>query len=195
MPASELDRCFGTHKMKPFPDVPVLFAALAFSALSGCTSYAGRNLAVGVAKQEEVQAVMGSPAMQWTEQDGSVQLAYPRGPAGTQTFMIFLAPGGRLQRIVNVLEEKTFSRVKPRRDSQAEVLKLLGPPAERQTVYYTGRNVLVWEWLYCDAFSTQAWFGVEFEGMAGAVVSTYSRPDYRGWDGIVPVCGRYVQKD
>lgn len=179
--------------MKLFFGARVLVAALVSSVLSGCAGYAGRDLVVGVAKQDEVRAVMGAPAMQWTEQDGSVQLAYPRGPEGTQTFMVFLAPDGRLQRIVNVLDEKTFSRVRPGKDGQAEVLRLLGPPAERQTAFYTRRNVLVWEWLYCNAFGNQAWFGVEFEGMAGAVVSTYSRPDYRGWDGTEPVCGRYVQ--
>jgi len=169
-------------------------AGLLLATLLGCASYSGRGLREGVAGFDEVRAVMGEPALRWSEPDGSVQLAYPRGPEGTHTFMVFLGPDGKLQRIVNVLEEKTFARVAIG-SSQDDVLKLIGPPAAHQTLFFKARNVLVWEWLYCDGFSTQAWFGVEFDGMTGPVVKTYSRPDYRGWDGVAPTCGRFVQHD
>ncbi|SBT04719.1 conserved hypothetical protein [Candidatus Accumulibacter aalborgensis] len=49
-------------------------------------------------------ASMGEPAMVWKNPDGSEQLAYPRGPAGTQTFMAYVGPDGTLQRIEKVLD-------------------------------------------------------------------------------------------
>jgi hypothetical protein len=55
----------------------------------------------------------GQPALSWQDPDGSEQLAYPRGPAGSQTFMVFIAPDGRLQRIERVLDMEHFARIEP----------------------------------------------------------------------------------
>ena len=63
--------------------------------LAGCASYSGSSLQPGVATLPEVVATMGEPAMRWTNADGSAQLAYPRGPAGTQTFMAYVGPDGQ----------------------------------------------------------------------------------------------------
>ena len=53
--------------------------------LLACASYSGGGLAPGAARLAEVEALIGPPALRWLEADGSVQLAYPRGPAGLDT--------------------------------------------------------------------------------------------------------------
>ena len=180
-----------------------LAIALAGSAmlLSACAAYNGRDLLAGISGLPEVLASMGEPAMRWNEADGRVQLAYPRGPAGTQTFMVFIGADGRLQRIEGVLDAEHFARIRPGLD-QAAVLRLLGPPPPQLTAYFERRDELVWEWRFCDAWSQLALFDVLFDASSGIVRSTYQRPDYRSPDGMfgllghraarggVPSCGR-----
>ncbi len=73
--------------------------ALSVLLVSGCAGYSGSNLKPGVSTLAEVHATMGAPPMAWKNPDGSEQLAYPRGPAGTQTFMVHVGPDGKLRRI------------------------------------------------------------------------------------------------
>ena len=86
-----------------------------FSALllCACAAYNGHGLKPGVDQLENVLEVMGQPAMRWQNPDGSVQLAYPRGPMGYHTFMVHIGSDGKLRQIENVLDEKTFSRIQP----------------------------------------------------------------------------------
>lgn len=161
--------------------------ALTFPA---CAGYAGHGLQPGVARFTDVKATMGEPAMQWQDADGSLQLSYPRGPEGPHSFMAYLGPDGRLTRIENVLNERQFARIVPGVTTQAEVLRLLGPPTPQWTSYFTARDELVWEWLYCDYGNQNARLDVLFNGREGGVRATFSRPDYRGPDGAVPPCGR-----
>ena len=81
-----------------------LLAVCVSVLMAACVSYSGSNLKPGVSTSAEVIASMGEPAMVWKNPDGSAQLAYPRGPAGTQTFMAYIGPDGRLQRIEGVLD-------------------------------------------------------------------------------------------
>lgn len=94
---------------------PVGWTYLAVSVgalvLSACAGYSGYGLKPGVATLPEVIATMGKPTLSWKDPDGSEQLAYPRGPAGPQTFMVFMAPDGRLQRIEQVLNMEHFARI------------------------------------------------------------------------------------
>ena len=71
--------------------------------LGACASYSGAGLAPGEARLEQVEALMGPPALRWQDADGSIQLAYPRGPAGLETFMVTLGPDERLQSIATRL--------------------------------------------------------------------------------------------
>ena len=73
---------------------------------------------------------MGEPAVRWREADGREQYAYPRGPFGTQTFMAFIGPDGRLERIEPVLNYAHFALIRYGVSTQDDVLKLLGPPSE-----------------------------------------------------------------
>lgn len=166
----------------------VMASAMAL-ILAGCSSYAGRDLVTGTSTEAEVVAQMGIPAASWKATDGSLQLAYPRGPEGPHTFMAFFAPDGRLLRIENVLNERYFAKIAPGL-SQEDVLRLIGPPQPQWTAFFGARNELVWEWRYCDNGGQLAFFDVLFDGTTQRVRTTMSRPDYRGPDGVVPPCAQ-----
>ncbi len=161
--------------------------------LSACAGYSGRNLKPGVSTLSEVVATMGVPAMRWKDNDGREQLAYPRGPQGTQTFMAFIDAQGRLERIEGVLDTQHFARIEPGRSDQAAILRLLGPPQPQWTTYFERRDELVWEWLICDDWGKQAFLDVLFDGTTGIVRTSFHRPDYRinpfTRISVVPTCG------
>lgn len=158
--------------------------------LSGCAGYAGSRLQPGVSGIAEVVAAMGEPAMRWRDADGSEQLAYPRGPSGPHTYMAYIGPDGRLQKIENVLSMKHFARIAAGKSDQAAVLRILGPSTPQWSAYYQARDELVWEWLFCDDYGYLARFDVLFDATSGLVRSTMQRPDLRGQDGVAPSCGR-----
>jgi hypothetical protein len=157
--------------------------------LAACASYSGSGLKPGEARLEEVQGLMGPPAMRWQEPDGSVQLAYPRGPAGVHTFMVKLGPDGRLQSIANVLEENSFARIHVGM-SKDEVLHVLGPPDYSRTVYFKARDELVWDWRYCQIYGYAARFMVLFDGASGAVRSAITLSEALGNRTAAARCGR-----
>ena len=145
--------------------------------LTACASYSGSGLAPGAARLEEVQALMGSPALRWQDADGSVQLAYPRGPFGFETYMVKLGPDGRLQSIANVLNEETFARIRAGM-SKDEVLRLIGPPDYGQSAYFKARDELAWDWRFREVYGNPARFIVLFDATAGTVRSTLILPEY-----------------
>jgi hypothetical protein len=157
-------------------------------ALSACAGYGGSDLKPGESRVADVVESMGAPAMYWKYPDGREQLAYPRGPAATQTFMVFMAPDGRLERIEKVLDGEHFARIQDGNDMDS-VLRLLGPITSRNDVYFEARDERVWSWLFCDGLGQEAYFDVLFDGTTGIVRTTQQRPNYVGWDGIVPSCG------
>ena len=126
----------------------MLLAAL---LLSGCASYGGSGLVVGQSVEGDVMQRMGEPAMQWTNEDGSRLLAYPRGSGG-------------------------HSRIRAGMNMD-QVLRTLGPPNPAWTVYFKARDELVWEWRYCDDWSQFARFNVLFDGTRQEVRSTLSLPE------------------
>ncbi len=162
---------------------------LATALLSACASYSGRDLVPGVATQADVVAQMGAPAMQWEDADGGRQLAYPRGPEGPHTFMVFIAPDGHVRRIENVLSERHFAGISAGM-TEAEVLRIIGPSQPQWTAFFAARDELVREWRYCDGGNVMAKFDVLFDGTSLRVRTTFSRPDYRGPDSIAPTCGQ-----
>lgn len=154
--------------------------------LSACVSYSGSGLRRGLSTEAEVRAQMGEPAMRWQLPDGGVQLAYPRGPAGFHTWMVFLDGGGRLLQTVNVLDPDHFARVQPGQ-SEAEVLQLLGPSPSQWSAYYPARDELVREWRFCSPWGEPSRFDVLFDGSTRTVRTAYAwaesqksdRPDAR----------------
>lgn len=141
------------------------------TALSACANYGSNGLRPGEARLEDVLRVMGKPAMEWRDADGSRQLAYPRGPEGVHTFMAYLGPDGRLQKVENVLDDAGFAKVRPGM-SQENVLRVLGPSWPGWTAYFKARDELVWEWRYCDAWNELARFDVLFDGSQKTVRTT-----------------------
>lgn len=157
--------------------------------LAGCASFSGSGLKPGEARLDDVQALMGQPAMRWQDADGSVQLAYPRGPFGFHTFMVMLGPNGRLQSIANVLEEESFARIRAGMTKE-QVLRVLGPPDYSLSVYFKARDELVWDWRYCHIFGSPAHFFVLFDGTSGAVRSTMTQAEVFGRPRFVDHCAR-----
>lgn len=150
---------------------------IAAALLTACASYSGPGLKPGEARLEEVQALMGAPALRWQHPDGSMQLAYPRGPAGLETFMVRLAPDGRLQSIGNVLDEDSFARIRSGM-TKDEVLRAIGPPDPARSVYFRARDELAWEWRFREVYGGPARFVVLFDATAGRVRSTLILPEY-----------------
>ena len=163
----------------------VVFSGLLVSA---CAGYSGSGLQPGMSTLPEVLAAMGEPALAWKNPDGSKQLAYPRGPAGTQTFMAHVGPDGKLQRIEKVLDIDHFSRIRAGM-SRDEVLRILGPSGPEWAEVYPRRNELAWSWLFCNSWSVQEFFDVMFDATTGIVRSTAQHPHLVGPDGIQPLCG------
>jgi hypothetical protein len=153
----------------------LLITILTVFLLVACAAYDGRGLKPGESRLEDVLHIMGTPAMQWQEPDGSRQLAYPRG---IHTFMVDIAPDGRMQKIENIMNMKTFRRIQPGM-TKSRVLRILGPSDPSGTAYYKRRDELVWEWRYCDEWNVAARFEVLFDGSRGIVRSTMSLTDYQ----------------
>jgi len=147
---------------------------LAVALLSACASYSGSNLKPGEAGVEDVLREMGPPAMRWSDADGSIQLAYPRGPNGLHTFMARIGADGKLQTIRNVLEPETFARILPGM-TKDQVLRLLGPSEPSKTAYFKARDELVWSWRYRMVPGDSAQFLVLFDATTGKVRSTMTQ--------------------
>jgi hypothetical protein len=153
-------------------------ALIAILLLAACASFSGSSLKPGEARLEDVQNLMGPPAMRWQDADGSVRLAYPRGPLGFHTFMVALGPDGRLQGIANVLDENGFAQIRAG-STKEQVLRAIGPPDTSRTVYFQARDELVWDWRFCSVFGAPSRFQVLFDGTSGLVRSAINQVEYR----------------
>lgn len=158
-------------------------------ALAACASYSGAGLRPGEARLEDVVRMMGQPAMRWQDPDGSMQLAYPRGPAGIHTYMVRLGQDGRLRSIENVLDAANFASIRPGL-TQEQVLRVLGPPDRSRTVYFERRDELVWDWRACTYNVNLQRLYVLFDASAGTVRSTMSEDELFGHEGITIPCVR-----
>lgn len=145
--------------------------------LSSCAGYGGTELKPGSAAVPEVIAAMGEPAMVWKDGSGREQLAYPRGPSANQSFMVFIGPDGRLERIEQVINTQNFARIKPGASDKEAVQRILGPSLLPPR-YSEARNELAWEWRFIDILNRRAFFGVLFDGSTGLVRTTYQRREY-----------------
>jgi hypothetical protein len=151
----------------------LFISILSACLLVACASYSGRGLKPDESRLEDVLRVMGSPAMQWQDPDGTQQLAYPRG---LYTFMVDIGADGKMQKIENIMHMKTFKRIQPGM-TKSQVLRILGPSESSGTAYYKARDELVWEWRYCDEWNERARFEVLFDGSKEMVRSTLSLTD------------------
>ena len=137
---------------------------------AGCASYGGTSLAPG-ASEAEVRGVMGAPALEMSDADGTRHRYYPRGPLGTQTFVADVAPNGALREIRQVLGDGVFNGIQPgmRED---EVLRRIGPPREK--AYFSNLKQTAWDYKFRDAWGYEAIFSVMID-TNGVVVSKFAR--------------------
>jgi hypothetical protein len=156
--------------------IRVVFCLTWLAAVAGCARYDGSSLNPGQSTLADVEAAMGAPAIRWVDPDHSVQLSYPRGPAGFHSFMVYLDPAGRLVRIQNVMDPSSFYRIEAGMDEK-DVLRILGPSVTAWTGYFPARRELVWEWRYCDGFNHAARFDVLFDANTHKVRSSYGHPE------------------
>lgn len=155
----------------------ILFLVLLpLGLISSCSSYSGYGLHKGVSSLDDVERIMGQPAMRWQNPDNSSQLVYPRGPIGLHTYMVFIGKDGKLQSINNVLDPKVFAGIRPG-TTKEQVLRALGPPG--WTTYYPARDALEWEWRFCNVWNEAARFDVLFDNTSGIVRATLSPPGDR----------------
>lgn len=157
--------------------------------VSACAGYGGGNLDPGVSTRADVLASMGQAAMSWRNPDGSEQLAFPRGPTGTQTFMAYMGPDGKLQRIEKVLDAEHISRIRIGM-SKDEVLRILGPSGAEWTQTFARKNEISYSWLYCNSSNNEEFIDVNFDATVGEVRSTGQRPHLVGPTGIQPFCSQ-----
>ncbi len=132
-----------------------------------------KGLTPGVSTLEQVRAQMGKPETERVFDDGARRLEYPRGPQGLNTYMVDIAPNGRLVAITQVLTAGNFAKVRIGMN-QDEVRSLLGKPG--QVAAYRLKQETVWSWKWLEGGVTpEAYFNVHF-GPDGRV-STTSRSD------------------
>ncbi len=150
-----------------------IVALICALVIAGCASYNGRGLKPGTSTVDDVIQLMGQPAMRWQEPGGGELLAYPRGPAGFDTFMVMIDSKGVMSSLQGVLDMQHFALI--RQDmTKDDVLRILGPSQPQWTVFFERRDELVWEWRYCDAWNEPARFNVLFDNTTGLVRSTQS---------------------
>lgn len=154
--------------------------------LSACAGMGPGTLTPGVSTGPEVEARLGQPAKTWQNADGSRQLAFVSGPGGTQTFMAFIGPDGKLTRLVGVLNEYYFNLIRPGM-TQDEVLALLGPASLNPTPYRR-TDTLTWSWLYCQSQNVQQYFDVNFDATSGRVRNTGQHQFLHGYLPGTPAC-------
>ena len=147
--------------------------------VAACAPYGGSGLRPGEARLEDVYLTMGQPAMRWQDPDGSLQLAYPRGPAGFDTFMVGLGSNGKLRYIENVLDVQHLANIRAGMCKE-EVLRILGPSDANCTVYFKARDELVWDWRYRSISGEPTRMMVLFDNTSGRVRSTMIQPEPKG---------------
>ena len=146
------------------------FLAITF-AVSACAAYDGRSLRAGASTESEVRGVMGTPALEFTGEDGARHLVYPRGPLGTQTYMASVGRDGVLREVRPVLTDGTFNAIRPGLTEQ-EILRMIGPPGD--TMHFARSDTTAWDYRYVDTWGYRAIFSVTFDNK-GIVVSKISR--------------------
>lgn len=153
-----------------------VLSGLMTAFLPACDGINLGKLKPGVTSQQTVREIMGAPAMEWQDADGSVTWEYPRTPQGMVNYMIDFGPDQVLREVRQVLNENNFARVKAGM-SMPEIRRLLGQPAHE--MYFSLSKEHVWDWkIRVDAGMDQ-FFNVHFSA-AGVVLRTSTNFDAKG---------------
>ena len=126
-------------------------------AVAGCAGYSGAGLQPGSSTESDVRSVMGAPALEMRDPDGSRSLYFPRGPLGRHTYVAEMGANGVLRDVRNVLDDDTFNRIRPGLTAD-EVLRMIGPPREK--AYFSNLGQTAWDYKYQDTWGYEAIFSV-----------------------------------
>ena len=148
-----------------------VYSLAAVLLLGACASYNGASLKAGISSEAEARHLMGVPRMELADADGTRHLIYPHGPLGTQTFVVDVAPDGRVRQVRQALGEDTFNVISPGM-TRDEILRLIGPPGDTMTFSRSGQTA--WDYRFVDVWGYVAIFSVSFDGR-GIVVSKFTR--------------------
>jgi hypothetical protein len=121
----------------------------AVAVVAGCASYDGRGLRPGASSEADVRALMGPPALEMRDPDGSRALYYPRGPMGRQTYVAEVAANGVLREVRNVLNDDVFNGIRPGLTAE-DVLRRIGPPREK--AYFSNLRQTAWDYKFTDTW-------------------------------------------
>ena len=164
-----------TAPLKAATTITRFLTTCAATLLIGCAGYSGAGLQPGIATIADVEASMGTPAMTWKNRQGQIiQLAYPRGPAGYVTFIAYFNDSGKLENIVQVLDERHFAQLKTGM-TQADELRIIGP--YRDTNVFPARDELDWNYGYCSQNLQRMAYSVMFDTKTNLVTGGQTNPD------------------
>ncbi|WP_087046909.1 hypothetical protein [Caballeronia ptereochthonis] len=136
-----------------------------------------KNLQPGVTTEAQIRDQMGEPETERAFTDGSKRLEYPRGPAGTNTYMVDIDANGRFVSVTQVLTAANFAKVRPGM-TMDEARRLLGKPTTIAEYPLKKERVWSWHWLE-DGVNQDAMFNAHF-GPDGTVVTTSRSESIRG---------------
>ena len=161
--------------MNPFSRILAALASIV--GFYGCDGQHLAALQPGTSTVQEVHARLGAPAAEWPNDDGSVTLEYPRGPQGTQCWMLTVDSRGILQGIEQALTEANLARVEKGWRAE-QVRRLLGRPGSETP--FPLKPEVVWEWRVEPRLpGSFAFFHVHFSP-DGIVTETSRREDSPG---------------
>lgn len=131
----------------------------------------------GVSTGTEVRDRMGTPTMEWKNNDGSVTWEFARTPEGNRNYMATIGADNVLRDFHQTISEQNFAQVKAGMDKQ-QVRRLLGKPKSVTTLDLKRQEV--WDWPYPTPFPNKDMrFNVHF-GADGKVQETSRSEDMRG---------------
>lgn len=153
----------------------------AMALVAGCSIIGMYRLEPGKSTEADVRQALGEPARVYSGPDGSRQLAFPYGPAGTQTYMAFVAPDGRLARIEQVLSAEHLQRIATGSMTGEQLERLIGPPW-RTTAFPNLRQV-AWEYVIQDTWGYTVDLSVMIDERGIVAGTVYARRE-RGDSGM-----------
>lgn len=125
------------------------------ASLAGCASYAPRADLPGQNRASLI-AQMGPPERE-SAADGLKKLHYPRGPAGSHTYFVYLDDNDQVVRWEQVLKEERFNLIRPGMTPD-DVIELIG--VTRITNGLARDRGYVWHYRYESPFCKS--FVIEF---------------------------------
>ena len=121
---------------------------------------------------------MGNPALEFTNDDGTVTWEYTRQPAGVHCYMITLGPDQVVRKLEQVLNESSYAKAREGM-TRDQVRRLLGKPANKMV--FDNLREEVWEWKIEGVPPNQpTFFNVYFDTGSGLVKKAGKRVEAVG---------------